>query len=160
MVWPLRWALAKGVLINTTWNPLSSFLLFPWCPWPFWDCQYQMKPPFKVQVWWADCMILFGQEKAREEKQRLEFCFLQCQNLMCCLWISSDRNQMEFITCICLFIYFCIFVVGGGQMTQQKLVCTGFSQHFHDSSNISGLLENSFLKLHKNHRASSERMSD
>lgn len=35
MAWPLRRVLAKGVLINTTWNPLGSFRLFSWRLWPF-----------------------------------------------------------------------------------------------------------------------------
>lgn len=77
------------------------------------------------------------------------------------LFVNIFWQKWDEIYNLHLFIYLCIFVVGGGgQMTQQKLVCTGFSQRFIDSSNISGLLENGFLKWHQNHRASSERMSD
>lgn len=35
MAWPLRRVVAKGVLINTAWNPLGSFCLFSWRLWPF-----------------------------------------------------------------------------------------------------------------------------
>lgn len=68
MAWPLRRVLAKGVLINTTWNPLGSFRLFSWCLWPFQDCSYQtkrvfLKPKNWRGVWRADCMILFGQRR-------------------------------------------------------------------------------------------------
>lgn len=49
MAWPLRRVLAKGVLINTTWNPLGSFRLFSWCLWPFQDCRYQTKPLFEAE---------------------------------------------------------------------------------------------------------------
>ena len=49
MAWPLRRVLAKGVLINTTWNPLGSFRLFCWCLWPFQDCSYQTKPVFEAK---------------------------------------------------------------------------------------------------------------
>lgn len=73
MAWPLR-RLAKGVLINTTWNPLGSFRLFSWCLWPFQDCRYQTNPFLKRKnqrgVWKTDCMILFGQRRRREQQQQ------------------------------------------------------------------------------------------
>lgn len=53
MAWPLRRVLAKGVLINTTWNPPGSFRLFSWCLWPFQNCRYQTKPFLSPENCWG-----------------------------------------------------------------------------------------------------------
>lgn len=80
MAWPLRRVLAKGVLINTTWNPLGSFRLFSWCLWPFQNCRYQTKPslsPENRRVVWEQiawfCLVRGGKQSMKMREKGIPY---------------------------------------------------------------------------------------
>ncbi len=112
MAWPLRRVLAKGVLINTTWNPPGSFRLFSWCLWPFQDCRYQTKPLSEAKelegslksrlrdsVWSKK-----GGKKAKEGKQKKRHSCVLLSASNWCVICECLVTQWAWIHYLCLSV--------------------------------------------------------